>query len=169
MAVYFITEERIKSMTTVLGSVDGKLISPLLKSAADMWVLPRTGTYFFNDLLTKFNAQTLNSDERELVEIIQNSLIWRVASELVITSSAQITNKGVQEQNGMNSQSAEITKLGMLTKHYGAKAEFYDSRIIHFLWANKDLFPKFTDKLNTDCNVDLYPSKSNPYTGITFF
>lgn len=165
----FLSENRIKNMTTILGNVDAKLISPLIKSSADQWIRPRTGTHFYLDLLTKYNDKTLNILEEELVSLIQDSLQWRIVSEVVITSSAQLTNKGPQEQSGMNSQSAGITKLGMLTGHYGAKADFYDSRIIHFIWSNKKSFPQFESKLNRDCNTDLYPSKEDPYTGIYFF
>jgi hypothetical protein len=168
MAVYFISEQRLKDFTTTLGNVDAKLFAPLIPSAADMWIMPRTGTHFFNDLLRKYNAQTLNPMELELVGYIQNSLMWRVVSEIVITSSSQITNKGPQDQSGQNSEASSITKLGILTKHYNGKADFYDARIISFLWKNKDKFPAFTSKLNMDCDVDLYPSKKTPYNGITF-
>lgn len=167
--IYFLTEQRIKDFSTVLGNVDIKLIAPLIPTSADLYIKPRTGSYFFNHLLTKYNAQTLNPDEEELVSLIQQSLLWRAVSEVVLTSSAQITNKGPQTQNGLNSASADITRIGMLTKHYGAKAEYYDKRIINFIWTNKDKFPEFTSKLNMDCQTDLYPSKSTPYNGMYFF
>lgn len=166
--IYFLTEQRIKDFSTVLGNVDIKLIAPLIPTSADLFIKPRTGSYFFNHLLTKYNSQTLNTDEEELVSLIQESLLWRAVSEVVLTSSAQITNKGPQTQNGLNSASADITRIGMLTKHYGAKAEFYDQRIINFIWTNKDKFPEFTNKLNMDCQADLYPSKSTPYNGMYF-
>lgn len=167
--VYFLTNQRLVDFTTVLGNVDIKLFAPLIPSAADQWVMPRTGTHFFNDLLNKYDAQTLSPREEELVGMIQNSLMWRVASEVVLTSSAQITNKGPQEQSGENSEASSIAKIGMLTKHYGAKADFYDNRIVHFIWTNKKDFPEFTNKLNIDCDVDLYPSKNTSYNDIHFF
>lgn len=167
--IYFLTNQRLIDFTTVLGNVDVKLFAPLIPSAADMWIKPRTGSYFFNDLLTKYNAKTLDPKETELVNLIQQSLMWRVASEVVLTSSSQITNKGPQEQNGMNSEASSITKIGMLTKHYGAKAEFYEARIVNFIWSNKDGLPTFTNKLNMDCNADLYPTKTTPYNDIHFF
>lgn len=167
--IYFLTNQRLVDFTTVLGNVDIKLFAPLIPSAADQWIKPRTGSYFFDELLTKYNAQSLSTEEEKLVGLIQNSLMWRVASEVVLTSSSQITNKGPQEQNGLNSAPSDITKIGMLTKHYGAKADFYDSRIVNYLWSNKKLHPSFTDRLNMDCDVDLYPTKTNPYNDIHFF
>lgn len=169
MAIYFLTEKRIKDFTTVLGNVDIKLISPLIPSLADQFIKPRTGSYYFGHLLGEYNSQSLNSLEEKLVGLIQNSLMWRVASELVITSSSQITNKGVQDQSGLNSAPTELTKLGLLTKHYGSKADFYDARIVEYLWKNKKQLTKFEDKLNMDCNSDLFPSKVTYINGTHFF
>lgn len=166
--IHFLTEQRLKDFTTVLGNVDAKLIMPLIPSTADQFIKPRTGTHYFNHLLTVFNAQTADPTEKEIISIIQNSLMWRIASEVVLTSSAQITNKGPQEQDGLNSAPAGITKLGMLTGHFNKKADFYDARLIDFLWKNKETLPEFKTKLNIDCNVDLYPSKSTPYNDVLF-
>ena len=169
MAIYFLTEKRLKDFTLILGNVDIKLINPLIPSAADLFIKPRTGSYFFNHLLDGYNNQTLTTYEEELVSLIQQSLMWRVADDIAITSSSQVTNKGPQEQFGMNSSPSSVTKIGFVSKHYTAKADFYDSRIIHYIWKNKNNLPEFTSKLNTDCDVDLYPSKSDPYNDTYFF
>lgn len=169
MAVYFLSEKRLKDFTTVLGNVDAKLFAPLIPAVAEMFIKPRTGILFFNHLLNSYNTQTLTASEVELVSLIQQSMMWRVTSDIVISSSAQLTNKGAQEQNGMNSDSASVTKLGMLTKHYNGKADFYDARIIDFIWRYKDDFPTFTSKLNKGCDADLYPTKTTPYNDIHFF
>lgn len=169
--IYFLTEERIKDFTTVLGNVDAKLISPLIPAIADQYIKTRTGSHFFNDLLSKYNSQSLNSDEEELVTMIQNSLMWRVAGEIMISSATQITNKGPQEQYGQESVAASVQKTGRSSKLYSDKADFYDKRIVNYIWAchNKNKFPAFRDKLNMDCDMDLYPSKVESYTGIYLF
>lgn len=169
MAIYFLTEQRLKDFTIILGNVDIKLINPLIPSAADLFIKPRTGSHFFNHLLKSFNDQTLTTYEEELVSLIQQSLMWRVADDISITTSSQVTNKGPQEQFGMNSSPSSLSKIGFVSKHYTAKADFYDNRIIHYIWSNKNNLPEFTNKLNKDCDVDLYPSKTNPYNGGIYF
>lgn len=168
--IYFLTEQRLKSYTTVLGNVDAKIIAPLIPTLAEMWIQPRLGTYFYKDILAKFNAQTLNPDETTLVEYIQSSLLWRVASDVATTSSFQLTNKGIQAQYGSYSAQAGITEVGFVSKHYTQKAEFFDERLVSYLRLNKSKFPAFTDKQNTDCNiVDISPSKKSGYNkGILF-
>lgn len=167
--IYFLTNKRLTDFTTVLGGVDIKLFAPLIPTIADQWIKPRTGSYFFDSLLSKYNNQSLNPTEATLVGLIQNSLMWRTASELALTSTSQLTNKGLQEQSGNNSSPSNVTRTGMIMKHYEKKAEFYEARIVHFIWSNRKQLPDFTSKLNMDCDVDLYPSKTTTYNDIFFF
>jgi hypothetical protein len=168
---YFLSESRVKSMTITLDNVDASLISPLIPTLAAMWVESRVGSYFYNHLLTVYNAETANADEVVLIGYIQNSLIWRAAADVYLTSSGQLTNKGPQDQYGINSSASDISKVSLISKHYTQKAEFFDARIEAHLRLNKDKFPEFTDRLNNNCGyVDLSPSKSSPYNlDITFF
>lgn len=171
MAIYFLTEAKIKKHTTILGNVDAGLISPLLPTLAGMWIEPRIGSYFYKHLLKAYNDETETPEEKDLIILIQQSLLWRASSDVVITSSGQITNKGVQDQNGINSTSSESTKVGLLSRHYTTKAEFFDARIEAHLRLNKANYPEFTDKLNNNCGiVDLPPSKDSSYNlDIMFF
>lgn len=158
--IYFVTEARIKDYTTVLGNVDAKLLSPLIPTLAGMWIEPRLGSYFYAHLLSVYNAETANSYETELISLIQQSLIWRAAADYTISSSGQLSNKGPQDQNGINSSSSDLSKIGMLKKHYEQKAVFYDSRIESYIRLNKDNLPEFTaDANNNSSIVDLTPEK----------
>lgn len=154
---YFITEEFIKSNSTVLGNVDAKLISPMVPTVADMKIKNVLGSYFYNDLLVKYNDQSLSINEITLVGMIQYAVLWYAVAEVVITSSFQITNKGVQIQNGENSEAAEKDVVFFNVQHYEQKGDFYTERIIFYLKNNKSLFPKFTSSSNTDMSADLKP------------
>jgi hypothetical protein len=168
--IYWITEQRLKDFTTVLGNVDAKLISPLIPTLAEMWIKSRVGSYFYDHLLDVYNNQTANADEVILIGLIQNSLLWRAASDITITTSAQLTNKGPQTQNGLNSNNAELTHVGLISKHYTNKAEFFDSRIEAHLRLNKDKYPQFIAKENNDRTItDIVPTKGKGYnTGMYF-
>lgn len=169
--IFFVTESRIKNHTTILGSVDAQLISPLIPTLAGMWIEPRIGSYFYKHLLTVYNSETANPAEIEIIKLIQQSLLWRASSDVVITSSGQITNKGLQDQNGINSNVSDMSKIGLISRHYTNKAEFFDARIEAHLRLNKADYPEFTDKLNNNCGiVDLPPSKDSSYNlDVLFF
>lgn len=154
---YFITSNYIADKSPVLGNVDAKLISPMVPVVADMKIKNVLGSYFYNDLLTKYNAQTLSADETTLVGMVQYAILWYAVAEVVITSSFQITNKGIQIQNGDNSEAGEKDVVFFNAQHYEQKGDFYTERIIAYLKNNKALFPAFTSTSNTDMCVDLRP------------
>lgn len=168
--IYFITEERLKDITPVLDNVDYKLVHPLVKSNSFMWLQPILGTHFMEYLLAGYNGQSLTPKEEKLLVKVQNALAWRVCSDVVFTTQAQISNKGIQTQNGMNSEPASVQRLGMLTKHYNAKAEHFESELISFLGLNKEDYPEYTSKDNNDC-TQFYKPKKEGYndTGVHFF
>lgn len=168
--IYFVTEDRVKSFTTIAGNVDNTLIEPLIPTNADMWYMPILGSFFYNYLLEKYNNKTLTTEEEEIVGVIQKGLIWRVANDIVTNSSIQSTNKGEQKLSGDYSQPANMQQLGFKRHNYQAKAEFYENRLRSFLIRNKDVYPQFTDKRNTDsCLGDITPN-TNPkgFTKVRF-
>jgi hypothetical protein len=55
---YFITENYLKLNTTITANVDVTDLVPFVKTASDMSVQPILGSYFYTDLLTKYNNQT---------------------------------------------------------------------------------------------------------------
>lgn len=155
--IYFITETYLKTQTPITANVDVNDVVPFIKTQSDLRVQPILGTYFYKHLLTEYNAQTLNNDEIELVEYIKPIVAWRSAEDAVFGLSYQLKNKGLQMQNGDYSNSVTRADVTFAQDHYAQKASFYEERLSKFLKANKDLYPEFTSKLNTDS--DIKPSK----------
>jgi hypothetical protein len=154
---YFLSENRAKDFGVILGNVDDQLISPLIPTIANQYIQPRLGTYFYKELLLKYNNKTLNVDETSLVEIIQNSMVWRLCEDLIITSSSQLTNKGPQVQYGDYSQASDTSRIGLLSNHYRQKAEHFEAELINFLHYNKEKFSDYTNALNNDCRIFYTP------------
>lgn len=155
---YFISEAYLKNQTPITANVDVTDITPYIKTQSDLRVQPILGTYFYKYLLGKYNAQTLSNDEIELVEYIKPIVAWRSAEDAVFGLSYQLKNKGLQVQNGDYSNSVTKTEVTFAQDHYAQKASFYEARLVNYIKANKDLYPEFTDKLNTDS--DIKPTKS---------
>jgi hypothetical protein len=147
--IYFITPIEIKNTTTIGGNVDEKLITPLIKVAVETYIRSCIGAFFYNDLLNGFNTNTLSQDEEDLVNnYIAPCIAWRVAGDLVITTSLQVKNKGTMKQSGDYSQSADFSESGYLFGTMKKRAEVYETQLIEYLRENKDLFPAFTDPRN---------------------
>lgn len=177
--IYFVTPERLKDFTVILGNVDEKLINPLIPSLSDMRIKDYLGTLFYNEILTEWNdaitnQTTLTTLKEELVSIIQFALMWRACADVVLTSSYQVTNKGVQEQYGVNSTNAELGAIGMISRHYNQKAEYYETRLQKFLklnWNEAEFTTLASLDNNSTCRTDVVPNKTTkPYNkDINFF
>ena len=60
MYVYFITPDYLRKNTVIGDNVDSTIIGALIKTSADTFVRTYLGTYFYNDLITKYNSQSLS-------------------------------------------------------------------------------------------------------------
>ena len=119
--IYFITEAYIKLKTPITQNVDVNEITPFIATVSDMRIQPILGTYFYNDILTKYNAQTLSPDEEILVSYIQPVVAWRSAEDAVFGLSYQLKNKGLQTQFGDNSNSVSIQEVNFGQDHYAIR------------------------------------------------
>lgn len=151
--IYFITENYLKNQTPITNNVDVTDLTPFVKTASDMTVQPILGTYFYEDLLTKYNAQTLSNDEETLVSYIQPCIAWRTCADAVIGLSRQLKNKGLQSQQGDFSSSVSMSEIAFYVDDYRQKETFYINRLVTYLKENKDLFSVYTSDLNKDSNI----------------
>jgi hypothetical protein len=148
---YFVTETYLKTNTGVNKNVDANSCIYSIKTSAEMWTRSVLGTYFFENLLTRFNNQTLNSDETALVQnYIQPSIAFRTAAEIALEASISLHNKGLQKQNGDFSMSVEQRDMGFYMQNQRQKAEFYQQRLFDYLVDNPNMFPDFANQLNND-------------------
>jgi len=161
---YFITQNYLVSNSPITQNVSAKDIIPFVGTSSEMYVQPLLGSYFYNHILSAYNAQTLNADEITLVEKIQPVVAWRAAADAVYALTYQLKNKGLSTQNGENSEPAEAEQVVMMKRHYDQKAEFYQKRLVQHLILNKDKFTEFTADANTDSEVvDMIPNDDAGY------
>ena len=165
--IYFVTEAYLKQKTPITQNVSATDVMPFIEPSASSWMQSILGTYFFNDLLTKYNAQTLNGDETILVEKIKPAIAWRATVDCVLGLTYQLKNKGLQKQNGDNSESVDQTETTFVMRHYEQKAEFFEMITRKYLKLNKDLFPEFTSNLNRDS--ELAPQHDDNFNSDTMF
>lgn len=146
--VYFCTEAWIKANTPITSNVDATQILPWIKIAAETWTRKILGLNYYNYLLAAYNAQTLTADEVTLVEYIKPAVAWRASVDCVYGLSRQLKNKGIQSENGENSESVDLNEVQFGMSHYEQKATYYEEILIEYLKENKDLYSGFTDTAN---------------------
>jgi len=159
--IYFVTENYLKAKTPITENVAATDIMPFVEPTASAWMQSILGTFFFKHLLSAYNNQTLTAAEVVLVEKIQPAVAWRAASDCVIGLTYQLKNKGLQKQNGDNSEAVELTEATFVMRHYEQKAEFFEAMVRKFLTKNKEDYPQFTSKQNKDS--ELTPQKDDNF------
>jgi predicted ATP-binding protein involved in virulence len=156
--LYFITENYIKLKTPITRNVDVNEVTPFIQSVSNRRIQPILGSHFYNDLLLKYNAQSLDADETTLVELLQPCIAWYGAAEAVLALSYQLKNKGLQKQNGDFSESVSKDEILLIYDHYQSDAAFYEQRIRVFLKENGDNYAEYISTDNTDS--DMKPDKN---------
>jgi hypothetical protein len=148
--IYFVTQEYLKRFTPINGNVDAEITGPLIEYSAKAFIKRQIGSYFFDDLFDKYNSKTLSAEETALVERMQLAIAWRVCANTVISTTYQITNKGLNKQNDTNSEAVELKEATFIYDHYIQQAGFFQKEMADFLLANKEDYPNFTNSLNKD-------------------
>lgn len=151
--IYFVTENYLKTKTPITQNVSAQDVMVFVEPSACSWMQSILGTYFFNHLLDGYNNQTLTQDEELLVAKIQPAVAWRAASDCVLGLTYQLKNKGLQKQNGDNSESVELTETQFVMRHYEQKAEWFEAMVRKFILNNKNLYPQFMSKQNRDSEI----------------
>jgi hypothetical protein len=163
--VYFVTERYLKLYGMITSNVDASDFTPLIQFASKAFIKKQIGSYFFNYLLDKYNAQTLDQYETELVEIMQFAIAWRATAEATLSLTYQLKNKGLQKQNDDNAESVEKSEATFMYDNYIQKAQYFELELKQFLIDNKNNYPLFLDILNKDSQIknDQYNARGDQF------
>jgi len=148
--IYFITENFLKGNGIISSNVDSTDYTGLIQGVSKSFIKKQIGSYFFNDLLTKYNTQALSPDEEILVEKMQFAIAWRLKSEATIELTFQLKNKGIQVQSDDNSEGIDLPTATFLMDRNLQKAILEEAELREYLVENKDLYPVFLSKENKD-------------------
>lgn len=153
MANFFITQNYLVSNGFINANVDVNIYKSLVEFSAKAFIQPMIGTHFFNDLLTKYNAKTLSTDEDTIVKIIQKCIAFRVKAQTAVDSSFQLTNKGIVRQSDDNATAADKSEVAWIYDHNISHVILFQAELTKYLEDNKDLFPEFISSSNDDSSI----------------
>jgi len=167
-----ISVTRIKQLLPISKNIDDNLIQPQISLAENKYIKPVMGKLLFDDIQAKYSGQTLNTIEQTLVSTAQIAIAYYVIENTLPFLSLTITEKGIQQQMGVNSQSAdaqgETNNLNYMRNELRNNGEFYQNEVRAFLNDNKTSFPLYVDPTNNptqasnfDVGLAAYPSSSN--------
>lgn len=167
-----ITVQKVKQILPISKNIEDSLIFPQINLAEQKYIKPVMGDVLFADIQVKYSAQTLNTIETTLVGMAQISLAYYIVENTLPFLSFQMTEKGVQIQNGVNSQSADAqsqsSNLNYMRNELRNNAEFFSDELRNFLYDNRTSFSLYTAENNDpkltssfDCGIAFFPPNEN--------
>lgn len=151
--IYFVTENYLKGQTPITKNVDVQNIAPWVRPVCETRLLPILGRYFYEYLLDKYNAQTLNADETKLVEVIQPCVAWRAAAQAVYGISRPVKNTGMQQLSSENSSGVNLEEVTFGMAQYDQFAAHYQNLLAEYVLKNRAKFPQFMSAENEDAKL----------------
>ena len=149
--VLFISENFVKDNTLLHENIDFKFIRPVIIMCQDIYVQQKTGTTLYNELKTQITTPPLTAANKTLLDdYIQPMLLYWVQSEMPAAISFKYMNKGLMQQTSESTRTSTLDEINFISEKYKNKAEWYTERLVRYLLENDT----------------LYPSYSNPETGI---
>lgn len=142
MNIQLITENYIKENSPVTDNVDPKELGPHVQSAQIMYLRPILGLPFYNSILEKFNDQTLNADEIELVQgYIQPFLLYKSLQLALPFFQWNFRNKGLIQNLDDNGQPAGFGEFKFVLNEVKGRSDVNERLLKNYLVDNGDLFP----------------------------
>lgn len=180
----FVSNDYLKSFTPISYNVDINEILPHLEMAELLWTRELIGKELYDDLKTKFIAQTLNADEIVLVSLLKQHISYRSLYEALPFLHIKIRNKGTMKLTGENEIPSEMNEMKYLRSEISNKAEYFEKRVTEYLCLNGSKFPLwgqsdditgintigtnqvydsdiFTDDMSWNCLNRMYYGKDN--------
>jgi len=164
--IYFVTEQFLKEKTAITQNVDAKDLAPYISQSVKTYIKPILGYRFTEDLLTKYNANSLSADEMELVEFIQYMVAFYSAYDAIPNISFRVSNKGIQSQFGDYSNSEGVATVEYIRNNVLKFAKINEGELRDFLALYKAKFPLYLDKINQEMTPPDF--EINPRTDTTW-
>lgn len=165
MATYFITEEYIKKNSPVTQAVNMKDLFPHIIAAQELYVQNIMGSEFYEDILEKFENQTLSPEETTLVQdYIKPAVMWRTVSLALPWLQFNLRAKGVLTNTDDNAFATSTLDLKYLRNEASNRAEFQENLLVKYLCKENNLYPLYSQQ-----NGLTKPDKGPQFNGGIIF
>lgn len=156
-----VSEQRLKQYTSLDVNTRVEEITPWLIAAQDVYVQDLLGTTFFNELKDGVINNTLNSNERGLLNNYIQPMLCHYALYLMLPSiKYKIVEKGLLSGTSEETAPTTLEELQYVRQAELDLAQFYQERTREYLRNNPGMFPSY-DAWNT---LDgMAPNRRRPY------
>lgn len=142
---HLISTSNLKKTSYISTNVDDLLLSTIITRVQDTVLESILGSQMFNHLLQAVNNNTLNNDERLLIDsFITPCLVAAVECRAVDMSTLEFRQIGVARVNSEGVNTVNEDELNRVFNSLKKDYNFYRERLIRFLKLNHTIYPQYT-------------------------
>lgn len=167
MATLFYSPTQIKEDTTLSRNVDDKYLTETILYCQDVYIQPKLGSTYYNELKGYVDASTLAGVHKTLMDdYVRPALKYYVLAEALYVVSFPITNKGVVSRDGEHSGAANKGTIDLLKNEHLNRAQWYTQRLVDYLCENES---SYTNYQNPGSGSDvIQPERGTGFGGGLF-
>lgn len=166
--VLLISEDYIKSNSSLDNNISGKYLQSAIFIAQDIALQSTIGTKLLESLQKKCIDTEDNIDNEENIKYkelldyyIQPFLLYQALSDIIIPITYKLSNFGVMRTDDEKDIVAEPSQVNLLKKYYQDKADFFKNRLQDWVITYYNDFPElYSYKPLKDLYPNLYSSSS---------
>jgi len=152
--ILLLSEEYIKVNAIATESIDYRVYKPHILASQDLYLDELLGVDFKDDLLVKYDNQTLTPYEQQLVVYLKQMLIRRVEAAVTDFLTYRLRSKGVQTSNSADTNTATDTQVQYSAKLLNEYADKYKDYACNYLNENKEQFNLYKSDTCSECNEE---------------
>lgn len=159
--VLLISEDKLKSYSSLNDNVFGKYILPSIKTSQDIELKQIIGSCLLDKLCSLVNDGTISLPENTkykflLDEYIQPYMIYITLAHIVTEVSTKLTNFGTVESSDEHLVNVSLGERDLVKQQYVYYSDSYAKQMQSYLKANKDRFPEL--ECGCNCSDEVKPN-----------
>lgn len=164
--VLFISEEKLKSYTSIHESVSPDDLVPYVLQAQDIYLRNYLGSTFYTQLKEQVRNGVVSTPNRLLLDDFIGPILCNYSFYHAIPFLAyKIFNKSILKPNSENAPSVELDEVKFLQSNVKEVAESYVDQMQRYLAFNLSLYPAYAN-WNADRGAQAPDTKKPYFSGI---
>lgn len=159
--VLFVSEEKLKSFTSINNNTSPLDLIPYVLQAQDIYLQNYIGATYYMQLKEQVRTSTVDADNMFLLDNYIGSALcnWALAMALPWLKY-KIFNKSVMSPSSESAESITLDELNFLIEQARGTAETYTKRMIEWMVLHPGAYPKYITPNVLDGQL---PERGNPY------
>jgi len=159
--VLFVSEEKLKSFTSINNNVSPLDLIPYVLQAQDIYLQNYIGATYYMQLKEQIRTNTLTADNTFLLDNYIGSALcnWALAMALPWLKY-KVFNKSVLSPSSESAESITLEELNFLIEQCRGTAETYTKRMIEWMVLHPGAYPAYITPQVLDGQL---PERGNPY------